>query len=128
MRRYVVSYKLVTGPSSRPSHPVTCPSGRVCAHRTARHVDRAAWVWLDFPLEEGKTWSPTSIISGETFIAEVAYQYKVEGVEKITTRAGQFDAYRISGSERIKSRSKRGQAPGTVRQPLRTALRRSTAR
>ena len=70
-----------------------------------------AWAWLDFPLEEGKTWSATSIISGETFIAEVAYQYKVEGVEKITTPAGQFDVYRISGSERIKSRSKAGAGP-----------------
>lgn len=70
-----------------------------------------AWVWLDFPLEEGKTWSATSIVSGETFISETAYQYKVEGIEKITTPAGQFDAYRISGSERIKSRSKAGAGP-----------------
>ncbi len=80
------------------------PNGQACTFSPA-------WVWVDFPLEKGKTWSATSIVTGDTFISEVAYQYKVEGVEKITTPAGQFDAYRISGSERITSRSKGGAGP-----------------
>jgi hypothetical protein len=80
------------------------PNGQSCTYSPA-------WVWVDFPLEKGKIWSATSIVTGETFIAEVAYQYKVEGVEKITTAAGQFDAYRISASERTTSRSKLSGSP-----------------
>ena len=83
---------------------ICSPNGQACTFSPA-------WVWLDFPLEEGKAWSAASTVTGESFISEVAYQYKVEGVEKITTPAGQFDAYRISGSEHIKSRSKGGAGP-----------------
>ena len=67
------------------------PNGQACTFSPA-------WVWVDFPLGKGKTWSATSTVTGETFISEVAYQYRVEGVEEITTPAGHFDAYRVSGS------------------------------
>jgi hypothetical protein len=58
-------------------------------------------VWGDFPLEKGKHWSDRATAKGETFIVETIYQYNVEGVEKINTPAGEFEAYRVSGSERI---------------------------
>jgi hypothetical protein len=65
------------------------------------------WAWVAFPLEKGRAWSGTSTVTGETFIAEIDYEYKVDGVEKVTTPAGQFDTFRVSGSERIASRSKK---------------------
>jgi len=58
-------------------------------------------VWVDFPLEKGKRWSDKATVTGETFTVETIYQYNVEGVEKINTPAGEFEAYRVSGSERI---------------------------
>lgn len=58
-------------------------------------------VWVDFPLEKGKRWSDRVTETGETFIVETTYQYNVEGVEKVNTPAGEFEAYRVSGSARI---------------------------
>ncbi|MBX9961948.1 MAG: hypothetical protein K2Y35_02750 [Burkholderiales bacterium] len=72
-----------------------------------------AYVWVTFPLEKGRKWSGTMKVTGETFISEVAYERTVEGIEKIKTAAGQFEAYRVSGSGRIKATDKNGTSPST---------------
>jgi hypothetical protein len=72
------------------------------------------WMWVVFPLEKGKTWRATSTVTGETFVSDVVYEYKVDGVEEITTPAGRFETYRVSGSERITSRSKEEGAWGPL--------------
>jgi hypothetical protein len=62
--------------------------------------------WVDFPLERGRTWSSTFTTTGETFVAEVTQERKVEGMERIKTPAGEFQAYRISSAGRIAWRRK----------------------
>lgn len=56
--------------------------------------------WVDFPLEIGRTWSNTFVVTGETFVAEDTQERTVEGVEKIRTPAGEFLAYRVASSGR----------------------------
>jgi len=56
--------------------------------------------WVDFPLEIGRTWSSTFTVTGETFVGEDTQDRKVEGVEKIETPAGEFQAYRVVSSGR----------------------------
>lgn len=70
-----------------------------------------AWAWADFPLKNGKAWSRRMTANDESFISEIAYEMKVDGVERITTPAGEFEAYRVSGSETISSRGKTGAGP-----------------
>jgi hypothetical protein len=67
-------------------------------------------VWFDFPLEKGKTWSGTTTVTGETFIVDLTYQSRVEALEKINTPAGEFEAYTVSGTERIRTGSGSGMA------------------
>jgi len=67
--------------------------------------------WVKFPLEKGKTWSNTMTVTGQTFISETAQERKVEGVEKVKTPAGEFQAYRVSSTGRIKSRGRSGEGP-----------------
>ena len=83
---------------------ICLPNGQACEFSPG-------YAWVDFPLEKGRTWSGRMTVSGETFIAEIAYEMKVDGVEKIITPAGEFEAYRVSGSETIRSRGKTGAGP-----------------
>lgn len=69
------------------------------------------YVFVAFPLEKGKKWSGTTTVTGETFISEVTYERSVDKVEKIKTAAGEFEAYRVSGSGRIKATDKAGKNP-----------------
>jgi hypothetical protein len=66
--------------------------------------------WVDFPLETGRTWSNTFVVTGDTFVGEDTQDRKVEGVEKIRTPAGEFLAYRVSSSGRGTWWSKSGAA------------------
>jgi len=67
--------------------------------------------WATFPLDKGKTWSYTVTVTGEQFTSTQTVDRAVEGMEKISTPAGQFNAYRISSADRIESRSKVGGGP-----------------
>lgn len=89
---------------------LSCVSG-ICLPNGQKCTFSPEWVWFNFPLEKGKTWSATTTVTGESFISETAYEAKVDGVEKITTPAGQFDAYKLSGIERIESRNKLSGGP-----------------
>jgi len=68
-------------------------------------------LWADFPLERGKRWSYTVTITGEMFISKTAIDRTVKNLETIKTPAGQFDAYRISSTDRIESKGKTGGDP-----------------
>jgi hypothetical protein len=72
-----------------------------------------AYTFITFPLEKGKKWAGTMTVTGETFISELAYERSVDGLEKVKTAAGQFEAYKISGSARIKATDKNGKSPST---------------
>lgn len=78
----------------------------VCLPNGERCSFSPAWVWVDFPLAKGKTWSGKTTVTGESFVSESEYETRVEGLESITTPAGRFDAYKLSGSERLTSRMK----------------------
>jgi hypothetical protein len=56
--------------------------------------------WVDFPLEPGRTWSSTFTTTGETFVSKMTQERKVEGLEKIETPAGEFQAYKVSSTGR----------------------------
>jgi predicted dienelactone hydrolase len=86
------------------SHAICLANGQLCAWSPAMQ-------YAEFPLEIGKTWSGKSIVTGETFVGEVTYQVKVDGIEKIATPAGQFDAYKVSASSRLSGTNKAGGAP-----------------
>jgi len=70
-------------------------------------------VWVDFPLEAGKTWSGATTVTGETFVSQLAYEVKVEKVETIQTAAGRFEAYKLLVKGRIKATDKNGGSPST---------------
>jgi len=85
----------------------------ICMSNGQRCVFAPAYVWVTFPLEKGKRWSGSMIVNGETFVSQVEYERVVAGVEKVRTAAGQFDAYKVSGSGRIKATDKSGKNPST---------------
>jgi hypothetical protein len=62
-----------------------------------------------FPLEVGKRWSTSYTIHGETFTARVTQERTVERVEKIKVPAGEFEAFKIAYTGRM-----RGAAYGIV--------------
>ncbi|HZR02369.1 MAG TPA: hypothetical protein VFA81_04250 [Burkholderiales bacterium] len=72
-----------------------------------------ALVWVSLPLEPGKTWSGSTTVTGETFIADVSYERTVDKVETVKTAAGQFEAYKVISKGRIKSTDKNGANPST---------------
>jgi hypothetical protein len=59
--------------------------------------------FVSFPMEKGKQWAQTVTVTGETFVAEIAIERKVEKFEKVKVPAGEFEAFRLSFSGRIKS-------------------------
>jgi hypothetical protein len=80
---------------------ICLPNGQACGWSPGD-------LWADFPLHEGKRWSYTATITGETFVSRTAVERAVKGLETIDTPAGRFDAYRISSTDRIESRGKTG--------------------
>jgi hypothetical protein len=64
--------------------------------------------WVVFPLEKGKKWEGTTTVTGQTFTAEVAYERKVEAIEKVKTPAGEYEGFRIYFSGRIKGKDSKG--------------------
>lgn len=81
-------------------------NGQACAFAPA-------FKWIEFPLEKGRKWSGASTVTGETFVAEIAYERTVEKLEKVKVAAGQFDAFRIAESGKIKARDLQGANPST---------------
>jgi len=67
--------------------------------------------WVRFPLEKGKSWSSSMAVTGDTFYSETSQERKVLAVEKVTTAAGEFQAYKVSSTGRIKVRRKSGEGP-----------------
>jgi hypothetical protein len=59
-----------------------------------------------FPLEKGKTWTSSVSVTGQTFVAETKQERKVEGVEQITTPAGEFTAFKVTSRGEITARSR----------------------
>ncbi len=68
---------------------------------------------LDFPLFVGKKWSDrrSGISVGPDFM-DWLHEFRVEGVEEITTKAGTFKTYRIYEKQRVMSRRR---AEGWIR-------------
>jgi hypothetical protein len=64
--------------------------------------------WVVFPLEKGKKWEGTTTVTGQTFTSEVAYERKVEAIEKVKTPAGEYEGFRIYFSGRIKGKDSKG--------------------
>ena len=63
---------------------------------------------LDLPLEKGKKWTQSFTVTGDTFVAEVTQERKVEGFEKIRIAAGEFETVKVSFSGRVASRDSKG--------------------
>jgi hypothetical protein len=66
---------------------------------------------LDFiglPLQKGKKWTQTFTVTGETFTAEVTQERKAERLEKVKVPAGEFEAFKVSFSGRIKGVDSKG--------------------
>ena len=64
---------------------------------------------LDMPLEKGKKWTTSFTVTGDTFVAELTQERKVDGFEKVRVPAGEYDAVKISFSARIVSKSTKGE-------------------
>jgi len=64
--------------------------------------------FVSFPLEKGKQWSQTFTVKGETFTAEVAQERKAEKLEKIKVPAGEFEAFKVTHSARIRGTDAKG--------------------
>jgi hypothetical protein len=62
--------------------------------------------WVRFPLEKGTTWTSSISVTGQTFVAETKQERKVEGVEQITTPAGEFTAFKVTSRGEITARSR----------------------
>ncbi len=62
------------------------------------------------PLEKGKQWSQTFTVKGETFTAEVAQERKAEKIEKIKVPAGEFEAFKVTHTGRIRGTDAKGSA------------------
>jgi hypothetical protein len=65
---------------------------------------------LELPVEKGRKWNGQYTVKGETFTAEVAAERKLDKVEKIKVAAGEFEAFRVSSSGRIKGTDTKGNA------------------
>jgi hypothetical protein len=62
--------------------------------------------WVRFPLEKGRTWKSSVASTGQTFVAGVKSDRTVDGVEQITTPAGEFTAFKVTSRGEITVRSK----------------------
>jgi len=65
---------------------------------------------VEFPLEKGKKWAVNMTVKGETFTSQVESERQVEKVEKVKVAAGEFEAYRIAHSGRIRGTDPKGAA------------------
>lgn len=65
-------------------------------------------MFIELPLEKGRKWSTTFTVKGETFSADVAQERAVEKVEKVKVAAGEFEAYRIAVTGKIKGHDAKG--------------------
>lgn len=66
--------------------------------------------FVDFPLEEGKKWTQSFTVKGDTFTSQVQSDYEVEKAEKVKTPAGEFESFRISHNGRIRGSDAKGAA------------------
>ena len=62
----------------------------------------------EFPLEKGKKWTVAMTVKGETFLSQVESERQVEKVEKVKVPAGEFEAFRIAHSGRIRGSDAKG--------------------
>ncbi len=65
---------------------------------------------LSLPLTKGRKWSTSFTVTGETFSADVTQDRVVEKMERIKVPGGEFDAYRIAFTGRIKGKDAKGAA------------------
>jgi hypothetical protein len=72
------------------------------------NVYSAPYAWFEFPLEAGKAWSGKTTSTEASYTCTLSYQTTVDGTERVTVPAGQFDAFKLSGTEFIKCISKYG--------------------
>jgi hypothetical protein len=63
---------------------------------------------VELPLEKGKKWPVNMTVKGDTFTAQVESERVVEKVEKVKVPAGEFEAYRIAHSGRIRGSDQKG--------------------
>jgi hypothetical protein len=64
--------------------------------------------WADWPLEKGKKWSNPNHLQGPTFEADLTKEHVVDGYEKVKVPAGEFDAYKISFTGKVKGKDSKG--------------------
>jgi hypothetical protein len=55
-----------------------------------------------FPLKKGKKWTNSQTVQGETFKADLSKKHKVGRLEKVKVPAGEYEAFRIKFSGRVK--------------------------
>jgi hypothetical protein len=63
-----------------------------------------------YPLEKGKKWPMSFTAKGETFTTEVIGERRVEKIEKVKVPAGEFEAYKITFSARLRGVDSKGNA------------------
>lgn len=63
---------------------------------------------LPLPLEKGKKWNVNFTVKGETFTVDVVQERVVEKIEKVRTPAGEFDAWKIAFSSKLKGKDAKG--------------------
>jgi len=61
-----------------------------------------------FPLEKGKKWTVTNHVVGETFEADLEKKHKVGQLEKVKVPAGEFMAFKITFSGKVKGKNNKG--------------------
>jgi hypothetical protein len=66
--------------------------------------------FADFPLEKGKKWTTKFTVTGETFTADVTQDRKVDKIEKVKVKAGEFQAAKVGFGGRIKGTDNKGNA------------------
>lgn len=64
--------------------------------------------FVALPLERGKQWLQTFTVKGETFTAEVTQERKAEKLEKVKVPAGEFEAFKITYTGRIRGTDSKG--------------------
>ena len=62
----------------------------------------------DFPMEIGKTWSAVAVRDTSDLEAEHEFTFRVIRQERVIVPAGVFDAFRVEGTNKYKSRRKDG--------------------
>lgn len=65
-------------------------------------------IWADWPLEKGKKWSNPNLVEGPWGSADLTKEHLVEAYEKIKVPAGEFEAYKISFTGKIKGKDNKG--------------------